>query len=197
MASIEASLPRNGDDIRDIVFRQVYAQALTESPFTFKTQIVGHLGDRWEVDIALRTMDRDTVAPWLGFLTSMEGIVGTFFLPDKDGIVRFAGSPTLNGAHEAGVKTITIQGLSDALIAGDLIQIGSFMYQLASTVPAGGGSTEIFPRLRNTQSGGAAVITNSDENRVKGLFRLAVPGISYPSDWLKHYRISFTAVEAI
>jgi len=71
--------------IESIELRAVNAVATSQSPFTYKQQIVAHGGQRWEASIAVASnIRRDLAAPWKAFLTALKGQQGTFLLSDPD-----------------------------------------------------------------------------------------------------------------
>ena len=191
--------------IESIELRAVNAVATSQSPFTYKQQIVAHQGQRWEASINIPPVRRDLAAPWKAFLTSLKGPTGTFLLGDPDyatpqGIAAtFPGTPIITS--QSG-EAISVTGASanktNWLIAGDYIQIGSGInatlhqvLQNASTDNSGNVTLEIWPKLRSTRSG-SVIVSNA-----KGLFRLATNVSSWSINNSSAYGISFEAVEAI
>ncbi len=71
--------------IESIELRAVNAVATSQSPFTFRQQIVAHQGQRWEASVSVASnIRRDLAAPWKAFLTALKGQQGTFLLGDPD-----------------------------------------------------------------------------------------------------------------
>lgn len=180
--------------IESIELRAVNAVATSQSPFTYKQQIVSHTGQRWEASISIPPVHRDKAAQWKAMLTALKGSVGTFLLGDPDyatpqGTVS---SCTLTGS--AGDETVTVV-MTGSLLAGDYIQLGtgsaSRLHQVLVD-QTGDGSLEIWPALRDDYTT-AAVTFNSP----KGVFRLSSNMTSWSINNASTYGISFDAVEAI
>lgn len=70
--------------IANITFMAESAVAISQSPFTFQQQIVAHQGQRWAASITLPPMKRQDAEPWVSFLLSLKGQVGTFLLGDPN-----------------------------------------------------------------------------------------------------------------
>ena len=180
--------------IESIELRAVNAVATSQSPFTYKQQIVSHTGQRWEASISIPPVHRDKAAQWKAMLTALKGSVGTSLLGDPDyatpqGTVS---SCTLTGS--AGDETVTVV-MTGSLLAGDYIQLGtgstSRLHQVLVD-QTGDGSLEIWPALRDDYTT-AAVTFNSP----KGVFRLSSNMTSWSINNASTYGISFDAVEAI
>lgn len=180
--------------IESIELRAVNAVATSQSPFTYKQQIVAHQGQRWEASVSVPAVRRDLAAPWKAFLTSLKGQQGTFLLGDPDyatpqGTVS---SCTLSGS--AGDESVTVV-MTGSLLAGDYIQLGSGANSKLHQVlvdQTGNGTLEIWPALRNNYTD-TTVIFNSP----KGLFRLANNISSWSINNSSAYGITFEAVEAL
>jgi len=188
-----------------IELRAINAVATSQSPFTYKQQIVSHGGQRWEASVNIPPVRRDLAGEWKAFLTALKGPTGTFLLGDPDyssprGVAAtFPGSPTITS--QSG-ETISVTGASpnktNWLLAGDYIQIGTSsdatlhqVLQSANTNSSGATTLEIWPGLRSTRSGSIIV------NNPKGLFRLKSNASSWSINSSSAYGISFEAVEAI
>lgn len=188
-----------------ITLRAVNAVATSQSPFTYKQQIISHQGQRWEASVSIPPVRRDLAAAWKAFLVSLKGQTGTFLLGDPDyatprGLAStFPGSPTITS--QTG-ETISITGASSNksnwLLAGDHIQIGTgsnatlhMVLQDVSTGAGGSASIEIWPKLRGTRSGAITI------NNPKGLFRLASNVTEWSINNTSAYGISFDAVEVL
>jgi len=191
--------------IESIELRAVNAVATSQSPFTYKQQVVAHQGQLWEASVNIPLVRRDLAGEWKAFLTALKGPTGTFLLGDPDyaaprGIAStFPGSPTITS--QSG-ETITVTGASPNktswLLAGDYIQIGTGgtatlhqVLQNANTNNSGTTTLEIWPGLRSTRSD-SIILSNP-----KGLFRLASNSSSWSINSSSAYSISFEAVEAI
>ena len=180
--------------IESIEIRAVNAVATSQSPFTYKQQIVAHQGQRWEASVNIPSVRRDLAAEWKAFLTALKGPTGTFLLGDPDyatprGTVS---SCTLTGSAGDETATVTMTG---SLLAGDYIQLGSGssakLHQVLQD-QTGNGSLEIWPALRSDYTNAAVVFNNA-----KGVFRLSSNSTSWQINSSSAYGISFEAVEAI
>ena len=180
--------------IESIELRAVNAVATSQSPFTYKQQIISHGGQKWEASVNIPPVRRDLAAPWKSMLVSLKGPTGTFLLGDPDyatpqGTVS---SCTLSGT--AGDETVAVS-MAGSLKAGDYIQLGSAGNSRLHQVlldQTGNGNLEIWPALRVTYAG-ATVTFNSP----KGVFRLASNVTSWSINNTSAYGISFEAVEAL
>ena len=180
--------------IESIELRAVNSVATSQSPYTYKQQIVSHGGQKWEASVTIPSVRRDKAAQWKAMLVALKGPTGTFLLGDPDyatpqGTVS---SCTLTGDAGDDSPSVVMTG---TLIAGDYIQLGagssSKLHQVL-TDQSGDGSIDIWPPLRSTYSG-VTVIFNSP----KGVFRLANNVTSWSINNASAYGISFEAVEAI
>lgn len=180
--------------IESIELRAINAVATSQSPFTYKQQIVAHQGQRWEASVSIPTVRRDLAAEWKAFLTALKGQVGTFLLGDPD-YVNPRGdvsSCTLSGSAGDETATVTMTG---TLKAGDYIQLGTGSAAKLHQVlvdQTGDGDLEIWPKLRSDYTD-ETVIFNSP----KGVFRLKGNSQSWQINNSNFYSISFECVEVI
>jgi len=180
--------------IESIELRAVNAVATSQSPFTYKQQVISHGGQKWEASVTIPPVHRDLAAPWKSMLVALKGPTGTFLLGDPDyatpqGTVS---SCTLSG--NAGDETVTVV-MTGTLLAGDYIQLGgggSAKLHQVLVDQSGDGSLEIWPALRDNYT--SATVTF---NAPKGVFRLASNVSSWSINNASTYGISFDAVEAI
>ena len=180
--------------IESIELRAVNAVATSQSPFTYKQQIISHGGQKWEASVSIPSVHRDKAAQWKALLVGLKGPVGTFLLGDPDyatpqGTVSAC---TLTGS--AGDETVSVV-MTGTLKAGDYIQLGSGATAKLHQVIVdqnGSGSLEIWPALRANYS--TATVTF---NSPKGVFRLSTNLTSWSINNASTYGISFEAVEAI
>jgi hypothetical protein len=180
--------------IESIELRAVNAVATSQSPFTYKQQIVSHQGQMWQASVNIPTVHRDLAAPWKAMLVSLKGQTGTFLLGDPDyatpqGTVSAC---TLSGT--AGDETVAVV-MTGSLLAGDYIQLGAGssarLHQVLVDL-TGNGSLEIWPALRDTYATAAVTF-----NAAKGVFRLSSNTSQWSINNTSTYGISFDAVEAI
>ena len=180
--------------IESIELRAVNAVATSQSPFTFKQQVVAHQGQRWEASVNIPSVRRDKAAAWKAMLTALKGQVGTFLLgdPDYDSPQGTVSSCVLSGSAGAATATVVMTG---SLLAGDYIQLGSGSSSKLHQVlvdQTGDGSLEIWPDLRSDYTDETAV-TDSP----KGVFRLSQNVSSWSIDNASFYGIAFEAIEDI
>jgi len=180
--------------IESIELRAVNAVAVSQSPFTYKQQVISHGGQKWEASVNIPSVHRDKAAQWKSMLVGLKGQVGTFLLGDPDYITPqgTVSSCTLSGS--AGDETVTVV-MTGTLKAGDYIQLGSGATAKLHQVIVdqnGSGSLEIWPALRANYS--TATVTF---NSPKGVFRLSTNLTSWSINNASTYGISFEAVEAI
>ena len=180
--------------IESIEIRAVNSVAISQSPYSYKQQVVSHGGHKWEASVTIPSVRKDKAAQWKSMLVALKGQTGTFLLGDPDyatpqGTVS---SCTLTGT--AGDETVTVV-MTGSLLAGDYIQLGtgssSKLHQVLQD-QSGDGTLEIWPPLRSTYS--AKTVTF---NSPKGLFRLANNVTSWSINNASSYGISFEAVEVI
>jgi len=180
--------------IESIELRAVNAVAVSQSPFTYKQQVISHGGQKWEASVSIPSVRRDKAAEWKAMLVGLKGQVGTFLLGDPDyatpqGTVS---SCTLTG--DTGDETVTVV-MTGTLKAGDYIQLGAGSSARLHQVLAdqdGDGDLEIWPGLRDDYT--AATVTF---NNAKGVFRLSNNVTSWSINNASAYGISFEAVEAL
>jgi len=180
--------------IESIELRAVNAVAVSQSPFTYKQQVISHQGQIWSASVSIPSVRRDLAAEWKAMLVALKGSVGTFLLGDPDYATprgTIEGSPTLSGT--AGDSTVSIN-MTGTLLAGDYIQLGTSSAARLHQVLVdqdGSGNLEIWPDLRSTYSGEAVIYSSP-----KGIFRLAQSVTSWSIDNASFYGISFEAIEA-
>ncbi len=180
--------------IESIELRAVNAVAVSQSPFTYKQQIVSHGGQKWEASVSIPSVLRDKAAEWKAMLVGLKGQTGTFLLGDPDyatpqGTVS---SCTLTGS--AGDETVTVV-MTGTLKAGDYIQLGGGSSARLHQVlldQDGSGSLEIWPALRADYTDATVTFNNP-----KGVFRLSTNLTSWSINNASAYGISFEAVEAL
>jgi len=180
--------------IESIELRAVNAVAVSQSPFTYKQQIVSHGGQKWEASVNIPSVHRDKAAQWKALLVGLKGPVGTFLLGDPDyatpqGTVS---SCTLTG--NAGNDTASVV-MTGTLLAGDYIQLGTGASAKLHQVlldQDGDGTIQIWPSLRSDYTSTTVVF-----NSPKGVFRLSNNVTSWSINNASTYGISFEAVEAV
>ena len=195
------SLPTTG--IASVEWRTVNAVVTSQSPFTYKQQIISHGGQRWEATVNLPPMNRDTAAAWKAALVSLKGSYGTMLLGDPDyplprGTLRSTDASnfaTVSATAGNSFLQITMQDQTKTLLAGDYIQVGSDaaarLFQVMED-RTGDGQLEVYPNVRVDYS--SETIGTND---TKGVFRLSSNVTSWSIDNAAIYGISFDVVEAV
>ncbi len=181
--------------IESIELRAMNAVAVSQSPFTYKQQVVAHQGQIWSASVSIPSVRRDLAADWKAMLVALKGSVGTFLLGDPDYATprgTVSGTPTLSGT--AGDSTVSVT-MTGTLLAGDYIQLGTGSAARLHQVlvdQSGSGNLEIWPDLRSTYSGETVIYSSP-----KGVFRLGNSTTSWSIDNASFYGISFEAIEAL
>lgn len=167
-------------------------------------QVVQQLpSSRWVGRVVLPTLSAAQAAVWMGWLESLNGMVGTFLLPHPDfNAIQGTAGPTalIKGASQTGT-TLLLDGVSAGatILQGDILQIGTGattqMKRCTADATADGSgniTVEVSPPCYASPADNETVyLTNQ-----KGLFRLMDGTYSCESDVNKRYDISFAIEEA-
>lgn len=188
--------------IRSITLRSVNAVAIEQSPFTFAQQVQASSGQRWEADVTLPPMKRESAATWVSWLRSLRGQYGTFLMGDPLCATprgTAGGTPIITN-QSGGTIIVTGAAVSQTgwLLSGDYIQIGTgssatlhMVLQDVDTDGSGNAAVEVWPHVRGTRSGTVTV------SNAVGRFRLSDNMSDVTIDSASTYGISFSAMEAI
>ena len=196
--------------IAEIELRANNVVGVSQSPFTYKQQVVQHQGQRWEASVSIPPVRKDLAEEWIAFLISLKGPVGTFYLGDPNmatprGTISAGAFVTLASAASAGDETVALTKSggpekSNVLLPGDYIQIGTdssrTLHKVLNTVnwdANGAGTADIWPHIRGTVASGTSVVHQS----TTGKFRLTSGLTSWSINNASIYGISFDAVEVI
>lgn len=180
--------------LESIELRAVNAVATSQSPFTYKQQIIAHQGQRWEASINIPAVRRDLAASWKAFLVALKGQQGTFLLGDPDYTTPRGDVSSCAVTGSAGDESVTVV-MTGSLLAGDYIQLGSGSQAKLHQVledQTGSGTLEIWPGLRDDYTSASITFNNA-----KGVFRLNQNISSWSISNSSTYGISFEAVEVI
>ena len=180
--------------IEQIELRAVNSVITSESPFTYKQQVISHGGQKWEASVTIPSVHRDKAADGKAMLVVLKGQTGTFLLGDPDYAEPrgTASSCTLTGG--VGDETVEVT-MTGTLKAGDYIQLGGGANAKLHQVlldQDGDGFLEIWPSLRSDYTGSTVILDSP-----KGVFRLSTNVTSWSIDNASFYGISFEAVEAV
>lgn len=187
------SMPTN-IGFAQISLRAVNAVAISQSPFTFATQVHAYSGEKWGADITIPPINRENAEEWVAFLTKLRGSYGTFLLGDPAGASPrgTATSATITGT--SGSRSVTV-AMVGTLLAGDYIQLGTGSDSTLHKVledQSGNGTLEIWPALRKNRTSVSATLTNP-----KGVFRLTSNMQNWTITPPAFYQIAFSAEEVI
>ena len=180
--------------IESIELRAVNAVATSQSPFTYKQQVISHTGQKWEASVTIPSVRRDKAAEWKAMLVALKGQTGTFLLGDPDYVSPRGTVTSCVVTGNVGGETVSVV-MTGSLLAGDYIQLGAGSAAKLHQVlidQTGNGDLEIWPALRSNYTS-ATVVTDSP----KGVFRLNQNVSSWSINNASSYGISFEAVEVI
>lgn len=180
--------------LNQVILYAENADAMSESGFTFSSQVFKHPGERWRASVSVAPCKKEFAEPWVAFLLSLRGRSGTFLLgdPARTSPLGTATSATLTGSAGSSSPTITMSG---TLLAGDYIQLGTGADATLHKVlvdRSGTGTLEIWPRLRKARSSAAVTLTSA-----RGHFRLSSGVSSWQIDEVSSYGITFDCVEVV
>ena len=180
--------------IEKVELRAVNAVATSQSPFTYKQQVIAHTGQRWEASVTIPSVRRDKAAEWKAMLVALKGQTGTFLLGDPDYVSPRGTVTSCSVTGSVGDESVSVT-MTGSLLAGDYIQWGSGSSARLHQVlvdQTGDGTLEIWPALRSDYTSQMAVTSSP-----KGLFRLSQNLSSWSINNASLYGISFDAVEVI
>lgn len=180
--------------IESITLRAVNAVTTSQSPFTYKQQVVDFGGQRWEASVSIPSVHRDKASEWVAMLIALRGPVGTFLLGDPDYATPRGDASSVAVTGSAGDATVTV-AMTGTLKAGDYIQLGTGSSARLHKVlvdQTGNGTLEIWPSLRSDYSSATATLDSP-----KGVFRLKQNMTEWSINNASFYGISFEAVEVI
>ena len=206
--SYPLSVP-NTTSVKSVTMRARSNVAVTQSPFTYKQQVLKFQGSAWEIDVSLKAMKRDEAEEWIAFFLKLNGQYGTFYAADPNGLTARGsasttpGTPVVNGSNQTGTD-LEVSGLPASttgyLKAGDYIQLGtgasSKLHKVlnnVNTTAAGEATMTLYPEIKVAPNSGDTIIVDN----AQGVFRLS----SNETDWNIQtnlfYGLTFGAVEAI
>tara|TARA_R110000772_G_scaffold88116_4_gene183343 strand:+ start:501 stop:1079 length:579 start_codon:yes stop_codon:yes gene_type:complete len=130
-----------------------------------RTQVRNIGGQRWEFSVSYPPLTRSEFAPVTAFIMGQRGMAETFtiVLPEISSRSGDASGTVRTSAAEAiGQTTISIDGLSGTLKAGDVIKFNSHskVYMIVADL-TGSGDLEIQPALRQNVPNDDAITYNN------------------------------------
>jgi len=181
--------------IAQITLRARQTVVTSESPFTYKQQVIRHTGDRWEASVTIPSVQKDLAEPWVAFLLRCKGPVNTFNLGDPNMKTKQGNIVGMTITGSAGDDSVTVGATSGDIKAGDYFQVGTGSSAKLYKALNDAGDTDtldIFPRLRANASD-----TSVDLTAPEGTFRLAQPVTEWSINNAGAYGIQFECVEVI
>jgi hypothetical protein len=179
--------------------------AVTESPFTNQEQVYEHDGAQWKATFTLPPMKKDSASIWLAFLMSLRGRRGTFKIGDQDRKTiqgTATGTVLVRGAAQTG-NAINLDGFTasraNVFLAGDYIQINSYLYMVSANVTAdGSGQATVYvePSLR---TGIEAINDNTTVvySNTTTVMKLDTNELNWDTNNVSVYGISFSCSESL
>ena len=179
--------------------------SVSQSPFTKQEQVYQHDGEQWKATFTLPPMKKDSASIWLAFLMSLRGRRGTFKMGDQDRkTIQGTATETIlvNGAAQTG-NAINLDGFTasraNVFLAGDYIQINSYLYMISANVTAdGSGEATVYvePSLR---TGIEAINDNTTVvySNTTTVMRLDTNFTNWDTNQVSIYGISFSCSEAL
>jgi len=154
-------------------------------------------GQRWSFTAKYNPMTREEFQPVFAFVMSQQGRFGTFtIVPPVIGSTSGSVTGTLlaNGAHSAGDSTISVDGISGTLKAGDFVKFSghSKAYMLTAD-RAGSGTMTIEPPLVSSVSDNESIAYTS----VPFTMRLANDVQSYNLASNEYYEYELDMIEVL
>lgn len=192
--------------VNSITLRMASQNAISQSPFTFKQQVLQYPGRRWEADITLPRMRHDDARVWIAWLAKLDGALNTFTMGDPKGYVpqgHAGGTPLVAGAGQTG-SSLDVDGCDPDrgwwLRAGDYIQLGSGadarLYMVTEDVDSdasGAATLSLWPAIPTAPADNTPVVVTN----AVGAFRLATNVSTWSIDEASFYGIQFSAVSVV
>lgn len=173
----------------------------SSSTFSLERQIQVLGGQGWSIDVDFDPLTREEAAPWIAFLSSLKGPLGTFYFGDTLWATprgTATGSPKVKGAGQTGAALVTDgwTPTTSTLKAADMIQIDTCLYRNLTDATANGSgemTLDVWPDIRG-HADNATIVTAAP----KGLFRLVASTVTTQEAGRSAlWTITFSAVEAL
>lgn len=190
----------------ELTWTPINTVGVNVAPQTLVEQTYEFIGKRWQVEISLPPMKSSVAEQIVGFLLSLNGPAGTFYLGDTSkrqaaGIAT--GNPLVNGIQVQFSNNLNTRGWTPnkvgILKAGDWLQMysgaGQRLYKVCADANSDGGgnaSLTVWPRLRDASADGSPLFTTN----AQGIFYLAAD-VPWSIDVAKIYGIKVGAYESV
>lgn len=137
---------------------------VNESPYDYVQQTYEFQGERLKLDLVFNDMHRQDAEPWIAWIASLRGSVGSFTAGDPNAATprgTVSGSPVATAPIRA--RTLTVTGGAGTLLAGDWIMFqGRWLHKVLVDVTLGGVAfVEIRPGLRAALASSPLTYTNT------------------------------------
>ena len=169
----------------DVTLRAVNIVGEQRGPFSAKREIQVFPGAHWEIEVAFLPVIRAEAQRLEAFLLSLRGKAGTFRLADPYRSLPLGsnlGTPLVRVATVAGDEAVLTKGWTvsqtDALKAGDFIQIGTRLHMVLQDADAdasGNATVNVWPPIRQVHAVNAPVITSN----ARGIFALDANAVEF------------------
>lgn len=169
----------------DVTLRAVNIVGEQRGPFSAKREIQVFPGAHWEIEVAFLPVLRAEAQRLEAFLLSLRGKAGTFRLADPYRSLPLGlnlGTPLVRVATVAGDEAVLTKGWTvsqtDALKAGDFIQIGTRLHMVLQDADAdasGNATVNVWPPIRQVHAVNAPVITSN----ARGIFALDANAVEF------------------
>lgn len=169
----------------DVTLRAINIVGEQRGPFSAKREIQVFPGAHWEIEVAFLPVLRAEAQRLEAFLLSLRGKAGTFRLADPYRSLPLGsnlGTPLVRVATVAGDEAVLTKGWTvsqtDALKAGDFIQIGTRLHMVLQDADAdasGNATVNVWPPIRQVHAVNAPVITSN----ARGIFALDANAVEF------------------
>lgn len=182
--------------IENMSVRLKSSTVITESRFGFQQQVQDFGGRRWEAEVSIRPLTHTEAMTFSAFLTSLGGVVGTFYLGNPLMTQSASTSITINGNQTINDSTVSMTSANQgaAVPLGHHIEIDGHLHVALTAIPKNATTTvTIEPPLRQTADDGDTVTVNAP----RGTWRLADPEVDYKIGKDNLYYYSLSCVEVL
>ena len=181
--------------------------AVSQSPFTFSSQVHEYTGAKWYAVCTLPPMNRAQASEWIAFFLQLNGASGTFLLGDPDAKAvqgTISNTIAVNGAHSVGAYDIAIDGAdaseSQLFKKGDYVQFNSGatskLHMIIADVASdssGEATLTIEPPLSAALANDATISYASP----KCVMRMTDNDLTWSADRISLYGVSFSCEEVL